>query len=107
MSVIKKEQLISTAKTIGAWVIPSSTVSLATGLVRLVVPPGVGIAAKGAMCLGGIILGQFLGDKTTRYMDSQIDEFAEGVEETAAYIKERINIIRNNENNVEGTAQEA
>ena len=103
---LDKVQVVNAAKMIGSWAVPGSTVSLATGLVRLVVPPGVNVAVQGAMCLGGIILGRFLGERMTDYVCDKIDKTAEEIEELASYVGKRVDIIQNQNIEKEETNKE-
>ena len=107
MSVkINKDSIINGAKQIGYFVVPSSTVSLATGLVRLVVPPGVSVAVQGAMCLGGMILGRYLGWKVTDFVDEQIEDTVNGFSKLYTEIKKRTDVIQDKDLENEEAKQE-
>lgn len=82
-----KEAIIDIAKATGAFVSSSGCVALICGVTRTILPPGVNRLASGAMIIGGTILGGFIGDKLTDYVNNQIDSTVEGIESIAKRFK--------------------
>ena len=82
-----KEAIIDIVKTAGAFVSSSGCVALICGVTRTILPPRVNKLANSAMILGGTILGGFIGDKLTDYVDEQIDLTVEGIESIAKRFK--------------------
>ena len=88
-----KKAIIGGMKGIGSIVSSGSSVALACGLIRVVLPPGVNAAVQGAMILGGTLLGSFIGDKLSVYVGEQIDQTVSDFEETAKRFKHDTDVI--------------
>jgi hypothetical protein len=82
-----KEAIIDIVKAAGAFVSSSGCVALICGVTRTILPPGVNKLTSGAMIIGGTILGGFIGDKLTDYVDDQIDSTVEDIENMAKRFK--------------------
>ena len=72
--VNKKEAVVNLIKTVGSIASSAGSVALICGITRAILPPGVNVIVSGAMAVGGTILGGFIGDKLTDYVDGQIDD---------------------------------
>lgn len=100
---MKKENVVGAIKEIGAFANEWGAQSLACALCRVVLPPQVNLAVKGGVLVGGWLLGGCIGEHTSRYLDKQIDTFADLVSERANRIKEDIAKIQ--ETSDEDTAE--
>ncbi len=89
-----KEKVLDKVKLVSNMAVYGGTGSLACGLVRLVVPPGVGIATQGAMLFGGWLVGQFMGSKVSEYVDNEIDGLVTMAEDVAKRTKANLDVIR-------------
>ena len=72
-----KEAAVNTVKKVGAIASSTGSVALICGVARAILPPGVNVIVSGAITLGGTILGGFIGDQLTDYVDKQIDTMIE------------------------------
>lgn len=93
-----KDQALNGLKFVSEFIVYSSVGGACAGLMRAVLPPGVGIVVKGGMFLGGMLIGGFVADKVTDSTEKQIDETAEMFEEKIAQIKHDLDVIREKEN---------
>jgi hypothetical protein len=92
--VNKKEAVVNLIKTIGSIASSAGSVALICGITRAILPPGVNVIVSGAMAVGGTILGGFIGDKLTDYVDGQIDDIVEDIESTAKQVKHDLDVIQ-------------
>ena len=92
---MKKKDAVGKAKLVAEIVSTEGAQMLACGLCRLVLPPQVNIVVKGGMLVGGWLLGGCLGEHMKGYLNRQIDDVAEYVEESVKKVKEDIAIIQN------------
>lgn len=91
---MKKKDAVGKAKLIAEIVSTEGAQMLACGLCRLVLPPQVNAVVKGGMLVGGWLLGGCLGEHMKGYLNRQIDDVAEYVEESVKRVKENIAIIQ-------------
>lgn len=91
---MKKKDTVEKVKLVAEIVSTEGAQMLACGLCRLVLPPQVNIVVKGGMLVGGWLLGGCLGEHMKGYLNRQIDDVAEYVDESVKRVKEDIAIIQ-------------
>lgn len=91
---MKKKDTVEKVKLVAEIVSTEGAQMLACGLCRLVLPPQVNIVIKGGMLVGGWLLGGCLGEHMKGYLNRQIDDVAEYVDESVKRVKEDIAIIQ-------------
>lgn len=102
---MKKKDAVGKAKLVAEIVSTEGAQMLACGLCRLVLPPQVNIVVKGGMLVGGWLLGGCLGEHMKGYLNRQIDDVAEYVEDSVKRVKEDIAIIQKESEETEKTDQ--
>ena len=90
----KKEKIVGYLKVGGDLVSTCGAQALACGLVRLVLPPGVHVVAKGGMLLGGMLLGGFIGEKLSDYTENSIDEAVKEFDESMERIRRDLDTLK-------------
>lgn len=91
---MKKKDTVEKVKLVAEIVSTEGAQMLACGLCRLVLPPQVNIVIKGGMLVGGWMLGGCLGEHMKGYLNRQIDDVVEYVDESVKRVKEDIAIIQ-------------
>ena len=89
-----KEYYIRKAKAVGSIACDIGATAMSCGVLRVILPPGVNVLVRGCICGGGLLLGGFLGEQLSGYVDRQIDQTVEGVQDIAATVKKDIDILR-------------
>lgn len=90
MTEEKKAKIVEKVKVAGEFVSSGGAQALACGIVRAVLPPGLNVVVQGGVLLGGLMLGGFIGEKLNGYVERQIDQTINSIEETADRIKRDI-----------------
>ena len=101
-----KEAAVNTVKKVGAIASSTGSVALICGVARAILPPGVNVIVSGAITLGGTILGGFIGDQLTDYVDKQIDTMIEEGKETVKQIKHDLDVIQDKDSNKNNPKEE-
>ena len=101
-----KEAAVNTVKKVGAIASSTGSVALICGVARAILPPGVNVIVSGAITLGGTILGGFIGDQLTDYVDKQIDTMIEEGKETVKQIKHDLDVIQDKDTNKNNPKEE-
>lgn len=102
---MKKENVVEKVKLVGEIVSMEGAQMLACGLCRLVLPPQVNVVVKGGMLVGGWLLGGCLGEHMKGYLNRQIDDVADYVEENVKKVKEDIAILQKESEETDQTDQ--
>lgn len=94
MAKIDKEQVIKKIKACGQLVGQWGSEALACGICRAVLPPQVNVVVQGAVLIGGLLLGGFVGEHVGNYVEKTIDETVKEIDDTVAEAKRCVDVIR-------------
>ena len=90
----EKKAVIDIVKGIGGFVGSAGSQALVCGVIGAILPPGVGLVTKGAMLVGGWMLGDFVGAKLSDHVNQQIDEVYEDVNDLRKEVKRCLDVIQ-------------
>ena len=90
----KKEKIIEKVKKVGEIASSYGAYALTCGVVRAIIPPGVNAVVQAGICVGGLILSGFVGDKLTGYVNDKIDETVKEVNDISEEVKRCLDIIK-------------
>ena len=89
----KKEKVIEKVKQAAEIVGSCGAYAFTCGVVRAIIPPGVNAIAQAGICVGGLILSGFVGDKLSDYMGDKIDQTAKEINDYVEEVKRCLDII--------------
>ena len=67
---------------------------MSCGVLRAVLPPGVGLVVQTGALVGGLLLGGMLNEKMEPYVDRTIDETIDGYNQMASEVKRCLDVIQ-------------